>query len=46
MVIIESPELGEAQADYLQKKTAVLTAGPTVDLSKIAWERAKGLTGA
>lgn len=43
LVIIESPELGEAQADYLQKKTAVLTAGPAVDLSKIAWERAKGL---
>jgi cobalt-zinc-cadmium efflux system membrane fusion protein len=43
LVIIESPELGEAQADYLQKKTAVQTAGPAVDLSKIAWERAKGL---
>lgn len=43
LVIIESPELGEAQADYLQKKTAVLTAGPAVELSKIAWERAKGL---
>lgn len=43
LVIIESPELGEAQADFLQKKTAVLTAGPAVDLSKIAWERAKGL---
>lgn len=43
LVIIESPELGEAQADYLQKKTAVITAGPAVDLSKIAWERAKGL---
>ncbi len=43
LVILESPELGEAQADYLQKKTAVLTAGPAVELSKIAWERAKGL---
>lgn len=43
LVIIESPELGEAQADYLQKKTAVLTAGPAAELSKIAWERAKGL---
>ena len=43
LVIIESPELGEAQADYLQKKTAVLTAGPAMELSKIAWERAKGL---
>lgn len=43
LVIIESPELGEAQADYLQKKTAVLTAGPAVELSKVAWDRAKGL---
>lgn len=43
LVIIESPELGEAQADYLQKKTAVITAGPAVDLSKIAWEWARGL---
>lgn len=43
LVIIESPELGEAQADYLQKRTAVLTAGPAVELTKVAWERAKGL---
>lgn len=43
LVIIESPELGEAQAEYLQKKTAVITAGPAAELSKIAWERAKGL---
>lgn len=43
LVILESPELGEAQADYLQKKTAVLTAGPAADLSKVAWDRARGL---
>lgn len=43
LVIVESPELGEAQADLLQKQTAVVTAGPAVELSKIAWERAKGL---
>ncbi|MFZ4574033.1 MAG: efflux RND transporter periplasmic adaptor subunit [Phycisphaerales bacterium] len=43
LVIVESPELGEAQAEFLQKKTAVLTAGPGVDLAKVAWERAKGL---
>jgi len=43
LLVVESPELGEAQADFLQKKTAVQTAGPAVDLAKVAWERAKGL---
>lgn len=43
LAIIESPELGEAQADYLQRRVAVQTAGPAVDLSKVAWERAQGL---
>lgn len=43
LAVIESPELGEAQADYLQRRVAVETAGPAVDLSKVAWERAQGL---
>ncbi len=43
LAVIESPELGEAQADYLQRRVAVQTAGPAVDLSKVAWERAQGL---
>lgn len=43
LAVIESPELGEAQADYLQRRVAVQTAGPAVELSKIAWERALGL---
>ncbi len=43
LVIVESPELGEAQADFLHKKTAVITAGPAAELSKAAWDRAKGL---
>lgn len=43
LVIVESPELGEAQADFLQKRTAVLTTGPAVELSRLAWERARGL---
>ena len=43
LAIIESPELGEAQADYLQRRVAVQTAGPAVELSKVAWERAQGL---
>ena len=43
LAVIESTELGEAQADYLQRRVAVQTAGPAVDLSKVAWERAQGL---
>lgn len=43
LAIIESPELGEAQAEFLQRRVAVQTAGPAVDLHRVAWERAKGL---
>jgi len=43
LLVIESPELGEAQAEYLQRRVGVQTAGPAVDLSKVAWERARGL---
>lgn len=43
LLVIESPELGEAQAEYLQRRVAEQTAGPAVELSKVAWERAKGL---
>jgi cobalt-zinc-cadmium efflux system membrane fusion protein len=43
LVVVESPELGEAQSDFLGKKTAAQTAVPAVELAKTAWERAKGL---
>ena len=43
LAVIESPELGEAQADYLQRGVAVQTAAPAVDLSRVAWDRARGL---
>lgn len=43
LAVIESPELGEAQADYLQRRVAVENTGPAVELSKVAWERAQGL---
>ncbi|MFO0829287.1 MAG: efflux RND transporter periplasmic adaptor subunit [Phycisphaerales bacterium] len=43
LLVVESPELGEAQADFLQKRTAARSAAPSVDLAKVAWERAKGL---
>ena len=43
LLLVESPELGEAQNDYFQKRIAAQTAAPAVDLAKVAWERAKGL---
>ncbi len=43
LVVVESPELGQAQADFLLKRTAVQTAVPQADLAKTAWDRAKGL---
>lgn len=43
LVVVESPELGQAQADFLLKRTAAQTAAPQVDLAKAAWDRAKGL---
>lgn len=43
LCIIESPELGEAQADLLQKRVSKESAGPVVDLAKSSWDRAKGL---
>jgi cobalt-zinc-cadmium efflux system membrane fusion protein len=43
LVVIESPELGEAQSDFLQKRSAAQSAAPQVDLAKAAWDRAAGL---
>ncbi len=43
LVVIESPELGQAQADFLLKRAAADAALPQVDLAKAAWDRAKGL---
>lgn len=43
LVVVESPELGEAQSDFLLKRTAAHTAQPAVDLAKTAWDRARGL---
>ena len=43
LLIVESPELGEAQNDYFQKRIAAESASPAVELAKVAWDRAKGV---
>ncbi len=43
LLMVESPELGEAQSDYLQKRTGVVAATAAVDPLKSAYERAKDL---
>lgn len=43
LVVIESPELGQAQSEFLQKRTAAQSAGPQTELAKTAWDRARGL---
>ncbi len=43
LVIVESPELGQAQAEFLLKRTMARAAEPQVDLAKASWDRAKGL---
>ncbi|HWB19180.1 MAG TPA: efflux RND transporter periplasmic adaptor subunit [Phycisphaerales bacterium] len=43
LVVVESPELGTAQSDFLIKRTAVDTAAPAVDLARATWDRARNL---
>jgi cobalt-zinc-cadmium efflux system membrane fusion protein len=43
LVVVESPELGAAQSDFLIKRTAAETAAPAVDLAKASWDRARNL---
>ncbi|MBK7405097.1 MAG: efflux RND transporter periplasmic adaptor subunit [Phycisphaerales bacterium] len=43
LLVVESPELGEAQHDYFQKQIIAETSSPAVDLARASWERAKGL---
>lgn len=43
LLVVDSPELGEAQSDFLQKKTAEQVSGPALSLSKNSYERVKGL---
>ncbi|MCX5658810.1 MAG: efflux RND transporter periplasmic adaptor subunit [Planctomycetota bacterium] len=43
LLVLDSPELGDAQSDFLQKRAALASVGPAVDLAKNAYERAKVL---
>jgi cobalt-zinc-cadmium efflux system membrane fusion protein len=43
ILVVESPSLGEAQSDYLQKRTAVVVAQSAVEPARDAADRAKKL---
>jgi RND family efflux transporter MFP subunit len=43
LMVVDSPELGEAQSDYLQKRTTLTVAGPAVELAKSSFERSQQL---
>ncbi len=43
LLIIESPELGQAQAEYFQRRVAAEASRPAAALAKLSWERARSL---
>lgn len=43
LFVVESPELGEGQAALLQHRTAAASAAAPVELSRLAWDRARAL---
>lgn len=43
LLVVDSPELGEAQSEYLMKRTTIATAESSVEVTKSAFERAEKL---
>lgn len=43
LLVVDSPELGEAQSEFLQRRTMVATAAPAVALARSALDRAQKL---
>jgi cobalt-zinc-cadmium efflux system membrane fusion protein len=43
LLVLESPELGQAQSEFLQRRTAVDVAAAKVDPARTAYERARSL---
>lgn len=43
LLVVDSPELGEAQSDYLIKRTNVASAEPVVETARSAYQRAREL---
>lgn len=43
LLVVDSPELGEAQSQFLQRRTMVTTAAPAVELAQKAFARAQQL---
>jgi cobalt-zinc-cadmium efflux system membrane fusion protein len=43
LLVVESPELGEAQSDFLLKRSLAVSAEPAVDLAKNSVDRARKL---
>lgn len=43
LIVVDSPQLGETQSDYLQRRTAVTTAQPALELAQSAFDRAQQL---
>lgn len=45
LLVVESPDLGEAQSDYLLKRTALEAAQAAVEPAKVSYERGRQLYG-
>lgn len=43
LLVVESPELGEAQSDFIQKRGVATAVAPVVESAKSAYERAREL---